>query len=1255
MSSVDLSGKTLCGRYQVEAPIGKGGMGSVYRATDENGRAVAIKVIGDGHAPGMGEILRARLRREAEAGARLDHPNVVRFYEAGTDAETGTDFVVMELLHGEDLRARLNRSRVLAGPAAVRILYEAASGLGALHRLGMVHRDFKPTNLFLERIDGPEEVRARVLDLGAVQQLDGGTVSFPDDASRTKHQITVLGRAPMSAHYAAPEQLRFDVELTPACDVFALGVTAYEVLTGVLPFTDRDRERMRGGDRVPPPSARARAQAIPRALDRVIARALEPAAADRYRDGDAFAAALVQAVRPGGDETWAEAHVFAPGDAGDFYQPPPSPRREAAAPGDYPPLMFRTDLGDEAWAHSPAGLAVLLRLNRVQGPAFLGTNASSVSPWRGVNPELCSTLERLAREHAGDDDARLACAIYALDPSHPYRTGITEVAGCLAMAEHLLENARTYGLALRSPRHHVWLYLSTRPEAGVRNGVRNFALRFERAKSPEFDGGASTSAALHALVVWLRGMEGETRLRFEGTWLSDPRDLDSLEGITHVKAAAALADPSSLLSAWMHALRPAGTPLVEKWRAAFGGGSDTLHYALGYGARVDPGEIRAPHDAMRGPDEVMAALWTGGDGERELVDAYLQAFHSTSLLLTAFMWLRDAPAVAHRDGVTRYVVERTPALAELLAREVHRGTVRLDDNLVDARLAAFLSENRMVESAWAGTTRFVPEETIAGEQWAILPRDMLPVLLPLVPHSGAEGERMMDRLATAAAQLLALSSKRVPLRLYRLGLWIAVVEGRLRRMPQESDDAHRWRRFLSRMDSVIAWEHQEGYREIDDDPSLLYVGSGLMRHAIEALGARGVALPFMERWRREERAYEARAAEIAMEEGDLSAVAEVALEGKMAAALKRRQNEAEAVETLRKKRRLSWAWLAILLLSAAGFFYFAPPVWSALADGLREGGENQGYREGFLQVVKDSLDGQRWYVFLAYFVPILLLSLTVTALEEDTRGTALVVGAILCVVIAALPQYAAALAPLFAVALLGSVVYLWVRVNRLAMRIVRARDAVAHDPAHLAECDRLRAASAERLREGQRWRALAARRAVALADPPEKASLPAFPAVPSKRKKAVPPPPAHRTREAAARGHRLAAARAWFVRAPWAAPHLALAAALVAGWIAVDRFAPRLPFWLTARVPSYVVIERFWNDQGEAEQAADAAVRRLRGAGPATRRAAVLPTRYSSGDVKELLVVLGPYGAERANRTAEAVRADGHSADVETAYDLDLW
>jgi serine/threonine protein kinase len=286
-----LSGRILGGRYLIEEVIGRGGMGAVYRAVDERlGRHVAVKVItvSGANDPEVRDRLRARFHREARAAAGLPHhPNVVPVYDYGTDEELGLDYIVMELLRGNDLATRLARSGPPPLAAALKILHQAARGLAVGHRAGLIHRDVKPGNIFLAQA-GQDELQVRVVDFGIAKLADD---------EDTLNSLTQDGRAPHSPAYASPEQLRGLSNLTPASDVFSLGAVGYQLLTGERPFSDADRNRMSLGMPVPVPSLRSHNPAIPAPVEGIIQRALSFDPEDRFVDAGEMATALDRALR----------------------------------------------------------------------------------------------------------------------------------------------------------------------------------------------------------------------------------------------------------------------------------------------------------------------------------------------------------------------------------------------------------------------------------------------------------------------------------------------------------------------------------------------------------------------------------------------------------------------------------------------------------------------------------------------------------------------------------------------------------------------------------------------------------------------------------------------------------------------------------------------------------------------------------------------------------------------------------------------
>ena len=361
-----LTGRTLCGRYRIDAVIGRGGMGAVYRATDERlGRAVAVKVIGITAAdPEEHGRLQARFLREARAAAALHHPNVVSVYDFGADPEVGLDFLVMELLQGEDLAVRIARTGPPPMHVSLSILRQAARGLAAGHRAGLVHRDVKPGNLFLETSDHPDEPHVRVLDFG-IAQVSGeeGTVTH----------LTEFGRSPFSPAFASPEQMRGDERLVPASDVFSLAAVGYNLLTGVRPFTSSDPSRMAEETAEAVRALPRRAPALAPHVRDALVRALSIHPLARFSDASAFADALANETAAAPAQAAAAASIPGPAkrvrpplgavsvepDEGTRLQTAPparptrAPVRERTVPPAYAPPRAATVLPQPALAAMP--------------------------------------------------------------------------------------------------------------------------------------------------------------------------------------------------------------------------------------------------------------------------------------------------------------------------------------------------------------------------------------------------------------------------------------------------------------------------------------------------------------------------------------------------------------------------------------------------------------------------------------------------------------------------------------------------------------------------------------------------------------------------------------------------------------------------------------------------------------------------------------------------------------------------------------
>jgi serine/threonine protein kinase len=261
-------------RYQLGDPIGRGGMATIYSGQDTRmDRVVAIKVLREVYSTDPKFV--TRFQREAKAASALQHPNIVQVYDYGqTD---GNYFIVMELIEGTDLRRYLRSRGVLAIDRAIIIAHDVALGLGAAHRRGIVHRDVKPQNVLVGRD-------------GSIKLTDFGIASVYKDINAER--LTTTGMTLGTVQYYAPEQAQGEI-VSPAADVYALGIVMYEMLTGHTPF-DGDTPvavAMQHIQDLPMPPTYFNSN-IPPALEGIILCCLEKEPERRYRDGSMLARAL---------------------------------------------------------------------------------------------------------------------------------------------------------------------------------------------------------------------------------------------------------------------------------------------------------------------------------------------------------------------------------------------------------------------------------------------------------------------------------------------------------------------------------------------------------------------------------------------------------------------------------------------------------------------------------------------------------------------------------------------------------------------------------------------------------------------------------------------------------------------------------------------------------------------------------------------------------------------------------------------------
>lgn len=273
-------GELALGNYLLLAPIGRGGMGEVFRARHRRmDRVVALKVVrGD---IGLSEECLRRFQREVKAAARLSHPNIVTAYDA--DEVGGRHFLVMEYVDGRDLGQLVSHLRPLSVPEAVECVLQVAAGLSYAHQQGVIHRDLKPSNLLVDR-----EGRVKILDLGLARLEDAVSPSISGAA-----RLTASGLIMGTVDYMAPEQAVDSRSVDRRADIYSLGCTLFFLLTG-RPVFPRDSlaERLMAHRQDPAPSLCLTRRNVPEKLDRIFQQMMAKSPAERFDSASAVVAAL---------------------------------------------------------------------------------------------------------------------------------------------------------------------------------------------------------------------------------------------------------------------------------------------------------------------------------------------------------------------------------------------------------------------------------------------------------------------------------------------------------------------------------------------------------------------------------------------------------------------------------------------------------------------------------------------------------------------------------------------------------------------------------------------------------------------------------------------------------------------------------------------------------------------------------------------------------------------------------------------------
>ena len=263
---------TQVGNYLIEEMLGEGGMGTVYRALETQlERRVAIKVLNADLARNPSIV--ERFRAEARAQANLMHPNVAVLY--AFLVQDGRAMMVMEYIDGQNIQDFIRHNGPLHVQQAIPWFKQALAGIGAAHRLGIVHRDIKPSNLMLTRAGV-----LKVLDFG-IAKVTGGARS-----------LTSTGAKLGTVFYMSPEQIQAGA-IDNRSDIYSLGVTLFEMLTGRVPFdSDSDFRVQKDHVQTPPPLPTAFSPYIPRGVEKIVLKALEKHPAERFQSVEEFSAAL---------------------------------------------------------------------------------------------------------------------------------------------------------------------------------------------------------------------------------------------------------------------------------------------------------------------------------------------------------------------------------------------------------------------------------------------------------------------------------------------------------------------------------------------------------------------------------------------------------------------------------------------------------------------------------------------------------------------------------------------------------------------------------------------------------------------------------------------------------------------------------------------------------------------------------------------------------------------------------------------------
>jgi serine/threonine-protein kinase len=288
-----IAGTVIAGKYQLVRLLGQGGMGAVYEGRNNaTFKRCAVKLLLSPELGSSGELIK-RFFREARASSVIESDHIVTVYDSGYDTELGWPYMVMEMLHGEDVEGLLKRVGVLQPIAAAKLVLQAAMGLAKAHEAGIVHRDIKPANLFLTGRETGELI-VKLLDFGIAKVK-------MESIQETSNGLTRTGSMLGTPLYMSPEQVKGASGIDAGSDVWSLGIVLFELLSGQLPWTNKASlgTLMAAIIHEDLPLLQDRAPWVPPELAEITHRAISRDTSKRFKDAGELRDALAHIVPDG--------------------------------------------------------------------------------------------------------------------------------------------------------------------------------------------------------------------------------------------------------------------------------------------------------------------------------------------------------------------------------------------------------------------------------------------------------------------------------------------------------------------------------------------------------------------------------------------------------------------------------------------------------------------------------------------------------------------------------------------------------------------------------------------------------------------------------------------------------------------------------------------------------------------------------------------------------------------------------------------